>query len=582
MKKLFDQLSNYQSNFRRLVALLIFIIPTGIYSFNVMGQLFLNVSPTSLSLGWGSGTTGTFAINSNIPWSISDNATWLNVSPVTGTNNGTITVTANSANLGTIPRSALVTIAGTGIENKMVLVTQNQSISPWINKNLDNYWNFNRQRHAMAYIGDDRVLLFGGTMEESPYDGIGGELDDSYVYDLSSNSWQQLSLSTKPSKRYDHSMAYIGNNKVLLFGGSNAVNKLNDTWLFNGINNTWQLLTPATSPSARCHHKMVYIGDDKILLFGGSMENNIYNDTWIFDLSDNNWIQKYPVLSPSARDSHAMARIGDGEVILFGGKGGNYPEILSDTWIYNLGTNTWSQMSTFPSYLPVGRYEHSMAYLGGGKVILHGGLYRDAVDDYNETWIYDTNSNLWSHVFSILMPLAAFNSALAETNVNGGDIVLFGGAAIDPKSTNVTLFKETFIYSNIIEGLTLISPNGSENWLVGTGHNITWTSSLTSGNVRIEYSTNNGTNWANITTGTPDDGSYTWTIPNAPSTNCLIRISDTDGSPTDVSNAVFTISSSPFLIVSPTTITLNYSAGSTGTFSITSNTSWSITVMPHG
>ncbi len=96
---------------------------------------------------------------------------------------------------------------------------------------------------------------------------------------------------------------------------------------------------------------------------------------------------------------------------------------------------------------------------------------------------------------------------------------------------------------DLSESLTVTSPNGGESWEVGSGQSITWTSSGTSGTVKIEYSTNNGASWSTQTASTPDDGTYAWTVPNVPSANCLIRISDTDGSPVDQSNAAFTISS---------------------------------------
>jgi hypothetical protein len=87
----------------------------------------LAVSPTSVSLDYISGASGTFNITSNTSWNITDDASWLNVSPASGTNNGTIIVTANSANTGTSPRTAIVTISGTGITNKTVTVTQSGS-----------------------------------------------------------------------------------------------------------------------------------------------------------------------------------------------------------------------------------------------------------------------------------------------------------------------------------------------------------------------------------------------------------------------------------------------------------------------
>ena len=84
----------------------------------------LTLTPTSISLGYGSGSNETFNITSNTSWSVTDDASWLDVSPVIGSNNGTITVTANSANTGTSPRTATVTTTGTGVANMMVTVTQ--------------------------------------------------------------------------------------------------------------------------------------------------------------------------------------------------------------------------------------------------------------------------------------------------------------------------------------------------------------------------------------------------------------------------------------------------------------------------
>jgi Leucine-rich repeat (LRR) protein len=97
--------------------------------------------------------------------------------------------------------------------------------------------------------------------------------------------------------------------------------------------------------------------------------------------------------------------------------------------------------------------------------------------------------------------------------------------------------------------MVVTAPNGGENWQVGSGHNITWTSAGTSGAVKIEYSTNNGSDWEEIIASTPDDGTYLWTIPSMPSTSCLVRVSDTDDNPSDQSNDVFTISFSPFITV---------------------------------
>jgi len=97
--------------------------------------------------------------------------------------------------------------------------------------------------------------------------------------------------------------------------------------------------------------------------------------------------------------------------------------------------------------------------------------------------------------------------------------------------------------------LTVTSPNGGENWYVDSTYDVTWTSSGTSGGLHIEYSTNNGSNWSDVITSTPDTGAYSWTIPDAPSDSCLVRITDTIGSPSDTGDAVFTISPIPYITV---------------------------------
>jgi hypothetical protein len=85
---------------------------------------YLTVSPTTVTIGSASGSSGTFSISSNVTWTVTDNVSWLSVSPVSGSNNATITVTAGSANTGTSTRSATVTIAGTVVASKTVIVTQ--------------------------------------------------------------------------------------------------------------------------------------------------------------------------------------------------------------------------------------------------------------------------------------------------------------------------------------------------------------------------------------------------------------------------------------------------------------------------
>jgi uncharacterized protein YjdB len=82
----------------------------------------LSVSSTSLGFS-AAGEEKTFTITSNTAWAVASNAAWLTVSPASGSDNGTITVTA-AANTATTARTGIVTVSGTGVEAKTITVTQ--------------------------------------------------------------------------------------------------------------------------------------------------------------------------------------------------------------------------------------------------------------------------------------------------------------------------------------------------------------------------------------------------------------------------------------------------------------------------
>ncbi|MCP4710526.1 MAG: hypothetical protein GY869_18030 [Planctomycetes bacterium] len=77
--------------------------------------------------------------------------------------------------------------------------------------------------------------------------------------------------------------------------------------------------------------------------------------------------------------------------------------------------------------------------------------------------------------------------------------------------------------------------------MAGSPFTITWYAANTREDVQIEYSTNGGDTWTEIVSSTENDGDYDWTIQGEPSEICLVRISETDGQPVDVSDRVFSI-----------------------------------------
>jgi hypothetical protein len=96
------------------------------------------------------------------------------------------------------------------------------------------------------------------------------------------------------------------------------------------------------------------------------------------------------------------------------------------------------------------------------------------------------------------------------------------------------------------DALGLIQPQGGESWNVGSAQHIDWFSANIQ-HLMIEMSTDGGSTWVDtIASMVPASaGSYAWIVPNRVSSECKIRVSDTDDPTTnDVSSAVFSISPS--------------------------------------
>ncbi len=118
------------------------------------------------------------------------------------------------------------------------------------------------------------------------------------------------------------------------------------------------------------------------------------------------------------------------------------------------------------------------------------------------------------------------------------------------------------LYSNLLWSgtVTVDSPNGGENWVVGSKYNITWTSSGFLLWPKLEYSKSGGESWIEIHGSLAGVNSpFEWTVPNTVSSNCLIRISGNVGldSVSDISDSFFSIVPAP---EAPTVTTGNVSS----------------------
>ena len=163
--------------------------------------------------------------------------------------------------------------------------------------------------------------------------------------------------------------------------------------------------------------------------------------------------------------------------------------------------------------------------------------------------IFDLNSKIRQFSNPLNFPLVdQFNAFYDYPASQGGWQSLLLDDGVHPNAKGYQVMAETWFegLKNQKDTLTVTSPNGGESWEATSVHNITWTTQGTVGNVGIEYSTNGGTSYTDIVASASNSGTYSWTVPNTPSSNCLVRISEaSSGMPSDVSNAAFAIAPPP-------------------------------------
>lgn len=211
------------------------------------------------------------------------------------------------------------------------------------------------------------------------------------------------------------------------------------------------------------------------------------------------------------------------------GGGGSCPRIQVDRAINYLQGKTSSILLTAPNGGEswIANSIHAITWTSSGSI---GNVKIELSTD---------NGSKWTTIIASTKNLGSYNWTVPNSPSTKCKVRIKDAAAGAPTDTSNNVFT---IVAGPAPTLTVTSPNGGEKWDVGSAHNITWTTSGTVGNVKIEYSTNNGGNWTTVSSSTANDGSHPWTVPNTISSTCRVRISEaSDGSPTDMSNAVFSI-----------------------------------------
>src|SRR3989442_256432 len=119
-------------------------------------------------------------------------------------------------------------------------------------------------------------------------------------------------------------------------------------------------------------------------------------------------------------------------------------------------------------------------------------------------------------------------------------------------TADATVFDDSNANFTIRGGFILSAPNAGQQSVVGSTHQLSWTTTgSTLANVKLEYSKDNFATATVITPSTPNAGFYNWLIPNDISATVKVRVSDpNDPGTSDASDATFKIKGG-FVLTAP-------------------------------
>jgi CubicO group peptidase (beta-lactamase class C family) len=313
-----------------------------------------------------------------------------------------------------------------------------------------------RMAHHLAYDQEShQVILFGGaTALSCQGEGVGfaDTLDDTWAWDVQTQSWTEMHPAIHPAGRSFGQMVYDAeSDRVILFGGTDSAHQpLGDVWAYDFNTDSWE--QAASEPGARWLPNMVYDSEsDRVVIFGGVNQPGcaygtpaLCRDTWSYDYNSDTWTELVSSAQPPLPDGLQSAYSSAADRMFLSGSFD--PAGSPHTWSYHLNTNAWAEINVssyvpdwcarmvydsesdrfivFPCELdkytivydlktgteermtlpsgatsPASRSTSSFVYVEDlDRVFLFGGILMRNETFATDTWLYDLNTNTWEKV----------------------------------------------------------------------------------------------------------------------------------------------------------------------------------------
>jgi len=238
-------------------------------------------------------------------------------------------------------------------------------------------------------------------------------------------------------------------------GTSGLYDLHDDTWAFDLSTDTWTLLSDSGGPSPRSNHGGVVSGE-RLVVYGGSTsaDGAVFDpqeDVWALDLDTGTWEELPAGDGPGPRLFHATAVSDDGATMyVYGGGDENafFGPFFDDLWALDLDTLDWTLLHSGSGAAPAARIWANLLYDGANdRLLMFGGHDDGALGNTNELWSFKLSDGEWNRIregdvldqgangfcdFPADFVVADLDSperrnASAAALTPSGDLVLFGG-----------------------------------------------------------------------------------------------------------------------------------------------------------
>mmetsp|Transcript_106392 Transcript_106392/g.253988 ORF Transcript_106392/g.253988 Transcript_106392/m.253988 type:complete len:832 (-) Transcript_106392:61-2556(-) len=266
--------------------------------------------------------------------------------------------------------------------------------------------------HTTTFVGDNRVVLFGGATGDSGRYTITA---DAFMLNVSSNTWSRVQAEgTLPFARAAHAAACVDHSQMVIYGGATGGGSLSSDELYlldirNEERSQWMSVpVMGSTPGRRYGHTMIF-NKPLLIVFGGNNGQQAESDIWVLDVerSPFQW-QEVQVMGkrvPLPRVYHSAEVCRDGPaagmMVVFGGRTAENKS-LKDTWglrQHRDGRWDWVEAPAKRGPPPEPRFQHSCIFVDS-KLLIIGGRGPE-VNKPLPTAVYDTETCEWHNVCSV-------------------------------------------------------------------------------------------------------------------------------------------------------------------------------------